>query len=72
MDDDRFDAAAIDDSGLSGKSGLTYTWSTTGTPPGSVGFSANGTNAAQSTVATFSAAGTYLVVTIGTPPKAKA
>ena len=61
-------AAAIDDSGLSGEGGLKYTWSTTGTPPGSVKFSANGTHAAQSTVATFGAAGTYnLEVTIVNP-----
>jgi hypothetical protein len=44
---------------LAGESNLTYTWATTGTPPAAVGFSANGTNAAKSTTATFSAAGTY-------------
>ncbi len=44
---------------------LTYTWSTIGTPPAPVTFSVNGTNAAKSTVATFSKAGTYaLGVTI--------
>jgi len=44
---------------------LTYTWSVTGTPPASVSFSANGTNAAKNTVATFAAAGTYnLLATI--------
>ncbi len=43
----------------SGESNLTYTWATTGTPPAAVAFSANGTNAAQDTTATFSAAGTY-------------
>lgn len=48
-----------------GESNLNYTWSTTGTPPGPVSFSANGTNAAKSTIATFSKAGTYtLRVTI--------
>jgi hypothetical protein len=48
-----------------GESNLNYTWSTTGTPPASVSFSANGTNAAKSTIATFSEAGTYsFVVTI--------
>ena len=36
-----------------GESILTYTWSTTGTPPGPVMFSANGTNAAKTTTATF-------------------
>lgn len=42
-----------------GESGLSYTWSTTGTPPASVSFSANGSNAAKNTIATFSAAGVY-------------
>ena len=37
-----------------GESNLTYTWSTTGTPPGPVIFSRNGTNAAKTTTATFS------------------
>jgi hypothetical protein len=38
-------------------SGLSYTWSSTG--PASVGFSANGSNAAKYTTATFSRAGSY-------------
>jgi hypothetical protein len=42
-----------------GEPNLTYTWATTGTPPASVSFSANGTNAAKSSVATFSKAGSY-------------
>jgi titin len=42
-----------------GASHLTYTWATTGTPPGSVTYSANGTNAAQNTTATLTAVGTY-------------
>ncbi len=42
-----------------GESNLTYTWSTTGTPPAPVTFSANGTNAAKNTTATFIKAGTY-------------
>ncbi|MGN6369692.1 MAG: PKD domain-containing protein, partial [Phycisphaerae bacterium] len=42
-----------------GESNLTYTWATTGTPPAAVTFSANGTNAAKSTTATFTTAGTY-------------
>jgi uncharacterized protein (DUF362 family) len=46
-----------DDDG--GESNLTYTWSTTGTPPAAVTFSANGTNAAKATTATFSKAGSY-------------
>jgi autotransporter-associated beta strand protein len=40
-----------------GQQDLTYTWSATG--PASVAFSPNGTNAAQSSTATLSAAGTY-------------
>ncbi len=44
----------------SGPSPLTYTWSTTASPlPGVVVFSNNGTNAAQSTTATFQQAGSY-------------
>jgi hypothetical protein len=44
-----------------GESNLKYTWSATTLPSGasSPTFSANGTNAAKSTLATFSAAGTY-------------
>ncbi|MBC8107555.1 MAG: PQQ-dependent sugar dehydrogenase, partial [Anaerolineae bacterium] len=42
-----------------GEAALTYTWLVTGNPPGTVGFSTNGTNAAKNTVATFSANGTY-------------
>lgn len=46
-----------------GEAALTYTWSTTGTPP--VTFSHNETNAARQTTATFPAAGIYeLVATI--------
>ncbi len=44
---------------------LSYTWSAIGTPPAPVTFSVNQTNAAKSTVATFSKAGEYaLGVTI--------
>jgi aryl-phospho-beta-D-glucosidase BglC (GH1 family) len=51
-----------------GGSDLTYTWSTTGTPPAPVSFSVNGSNAAQNTAATFSAAGQYTFqVTITDP-----
>jgi rhamnogalacturonan endolyase len=46
-----------DDDG--GETNLKYTWATTGTPPAAVTFSANGTNAAKSTIATFTKAGTY-------------
>jgi hypothetical protein len=42
-----------------GEPNLTYTWTTIGTPPAAVTFSANGTNAAKNTVATFSKAGSY-------------
>jgi hypothetical protein len=42
-----------------GESNLTYTWATMGTPPASVTFSANGTNAAKATIATFTKAGSY-------------
>ncbi len=42
-----------------GEANLTYTWATTGTPPAAVTFSANGTNAAKNTTATFTKAGTY-------------
>jgi hypothetical protein len=48
-----------------GEANLTYTWSQVGTPPAVVAFSANGTNAAKNTVATFTKAGTYtFLVTI--------
>ena len=42
-----------------GAANLTYTWATTGTPPAAVSFSANGTNAAKNTTATFTENGTY-------------
>ncbi|RYZ03365.1 MAG: DNRLRE domain-containing protein [Myxococcales bacterium] len=44
-----------------GEANLTYTWSATYDFPVPVAFSVNGTNAAKSTVATFSRAGTYQV-----------
>ena len=46
-----------------GNSGITYTWSTTTAPVGASPptFSANGTNAASATTATFHAAGTYVL-----------
>ncbi len=48
-----------------GEANLSYTWSTTGSPPAAVNFSANGSNAAKNTTATFTAAGTYnFLVTI--------
>ena len=48
-----------------GESQLTYIWSVLGTPPAPVTYSANGTNAAKNTAATFAAAGTYeFLVTI--------
>ena len=42
-----------------GEAALTYTWATTGAPPAAVTFSANGTNSAKSSTATFTKAGTY-------------
>jgi len=42
-----------------GEANLTYTWATTGTPPAAVTFSANGTNAAKASTATFTKAGSY-------------
>ena len=48
-----------------GESNLTYTWTTTGTPPAPVSFSVNGTNVAKNTVASFVRAGNYtLQVTV--------
>jgi C1A family cysteine protease len=48
-----------------GEPNLTYSWSTTGTPPAAVSFSANTSNAAKNTVATFTKAGSYsFLVTI--------
>src|SRR6059058_547169 len=41
-----------------GEANLTYTWAVTAGPPGTT-FSANGTNAAKNSTATFSQAGTY-------------
>ena len=53
------------DSDGGGESNLTYTWATTGTPPAAVSFSANGTNDAKNTTATFAVAGNYtFLVTI--------
>ena len=42
-----------------GEANLTYTWASAGSPPAAVGFSANASNAAKSTTATFSASGSY-------------
>ena len=42
-----------------GEANLTYTWATTGTPPATVTFTANGTNAAKNSTATFTKAGSY-------------
>jgi hypothetical protein len=42
-----------------GEANLVYTWATTGTPPAAVAFSANGTNAAKASTATFTKAGSY-------------
>lgn len=45
-----------------GEANLTYTWSTSGTPPAPVSFSPNGSNAAKQTTATFTASGSYSLV----------
>jgi hypothetical protein len=51
-----------------GEASLTYTWQLIGTPPAGVSCSANGTNAAKNTTATFAAAGSYTFqVTITDP-----
>jgi hypothetical protein len=42
-----------------GEPALTYTWSTTGTPPAAVTFAPNGTHAAKNSTATFTKAGSY-------------
>src|SRR5262249_30994499 len=42
-----------------GEPALVYTWSVVGTPPAAVNFSANGTNGAKNTTATFTKAGSY-------------
>jgi len=42
-----------------GQANLTYTWATTGNPPAAVSFSANASNAAKNTTATFTKAGSY-------------
>ena len=48
-----------------GESNLTYTWSTTGSPPAAVVFADNGDNSAKDTTATFTKAGVYdLLVTV--------
>ncbi len=51
-----------------GESSLTYTWTVVG--PGSVTFSANGTNAAKATTATFDEAGSYVFTVTMTDPGA--
>lgn len=57
-------AALAGDDG--GEAALTYTWSTTGTPPAAVAFNANGSNTAKNTVATFSKAGSYAFRVVAT------
>jgi autotransporter-associated beta strand protein len=44
---------------LSGGTGLKYTWTVTGTAPGTVTFTPNGTTGAANTTATFTQPGTY-------------
>ena len=50
------EATGADDAG---EAALTYSWTTIGTPPAAVTFSANGTNAAKASTATFTKAGSY-------------
>jgi hypothetical protein len=54
----------------SGQSSLTYTWSVTSEPSGATTptFSVNGTNAAQNSVATFYASGSYSILVTVTDP----
>ncbi len=47
-----------------GEPKLTYSWSQIGTPPASVSFSVNGTNAAKNSVATFTQAGDYSLLVV--------
>lgn len=51
--------ASVLGASTAGESTVLYTWSTVGTPPAPVTYSPNGTNAAKSTTATFTRAGTY-------------
>jgi pectin methylesterase-like acyl-CoA thioesterase len=51
-----------------GASALTYTWAPVGDAPAPVTFSANGTNAAKATTATFTKAGTYVFQVVVTDP----
>src|SRR5262249_47367364 len=53
-----FTALSVSAIDPAGAASLTYAWATTGTVPAPVTFSVNGTNAAQTTTATFSKAGT--------------
>jgi len=61
-------ALSVSASDPAGASSLTYTWSTTGTPPAPVGFSVNDTNSAQNTTVTFGKAGTYTFLVTVTDP----
>jgi hypothetical protein len=65
--------SALGASNIYNESSLTYTWTATSVPSGATvpGFSANGTNAAKNTMATFSKAGAYtLRATIADPSSA--
>ncbi len=52
----------------SGPASLIYSWGAIGAPPAAVSFSANGSNAAQHTTATFTKAGSYTVQATITDP----
>jgi hypothetical protein len=56
---------------VNGESILNYTWQTTGTPPAPVTFSANGTNSAKQTVASFTQPGTYNFLVTATDPQGR-
>jgi hypothetical protein len=45
-----------------GEAGLTYAWTTTGTPPAEVTFSANQSNAGKTSTATFTKPGSYALL----------
>ena len=51
-----------------GERSLTYTWTTTGSPPASVSFSVNGSHAASTTTAMFAKAGEYRFLVTVTDP----
>jgi hypothetical protein len=61
-------ALAVAATDPAGAASLTFTWATVGAPAAPVSFSANGTNAAHATTATFAKAGTYTFHVTATDP----